>query len=615
VIDARLGVSHRAGLDDAGAQQARDHGAQQRRVLVMAGLLVAAATAWRAWWMRGTWFYLDDLPMLAHGATDRLTVGNLMSPYVGHLMPGGRAVTWVLVRTFHMDYLPFAAAMVVLFALAGAGMVRLLVVLFGKRPGILPPLAVFLFSPLLTASTLWWAAGVNQLPALVSITWGTAAHVAYLRSRRLRDLVATVAWIAFGLAFTELALLTYVFIAILTVVYFCTGNLTSRYRQILAEQRRSLVTHAAVVAGYFALYSSTFSAQTTKGPHPALTSYFVEMGAKGFASAAIGGPLSWVKVWSAQFEVHPSGWFQLLAWLVLAGILLAAEGSRTRSVRAAVLPLTALTVQVALMYVGRAVFGPALGLDVRYLFDLAPAFALFLGLAFLPVVGSAESASKKTRHWFFDDPRMVAAALFAFVVLSSVSTSSHPLRYPVSNNPKPYFTTVRSELADHSGPLQMANASIPPMIFSGLEARYGMMLKVLSDRITSPVPAIDDVWVTDAHGHLEPLQLKPVRREDRAGISNTTCPFAAMDGRVDVPLDGPVMGYGWTLQIAYTSSKAGTGTISVGGVRTRTRLPAGQHVITLPGDAQYGSIRVSGIDPETRFCVQHVTMGTIQLDY
>jgi hypothetical protein len=553
--------------------------------------------------------------MLAHAANDPMSINSLMSPYIGHLMPGGRAVTWVLARIFHMSYLPFAATMLVLFALAGAGMARLLVVLFGRRPGILPPLVVFLFSPLLTASTLWWAAGINQLPALVSITWGLASHVVYLRSRRTRDLVATIGWITVGLVFTELALLTYVFIAVLTAAYFTTGSLTSRYRQILAEQRVSLVTHAAVVSGYFILYSSTFSGQRTTGPRPALTSYFVEMGAKGFASAAVGGPLTWVKVWSAQFEVHPSGWFQLLAWFVLAGILLAAEGSRTRSVRAAVLPLAALIVQVALMYVGRAVFGPALGLDVRYLFDLAPAFALFLGLAFLPVVGSAESASTKNRHWFFDDPRMIASALFGFVVLSSVSTSSHPLRYPVSNNPKAYFTTVRSEVADHSGPLQMANASIPPEFFSGLEARYGMMLKVLSDRFTSPVPAIDDLWVTDVHGHLEPMQLKPVRHEDPARTQGTTCPFGAANGRVAVPLDGPVMGYGWTLQIEYTSSSAVAGTISVGGVHTRTRFPAGQHVVTLPGDAQYDSVRISGIDLDDRFCVQHVTLGTIRLDY
>lgn len=612
-------MGRRRGPDQVGSRKARDRAAEQRRILVLAGLLVATAVGWRAWWMRGTWFYLDDLPMLTHGANDRLTVHNLMNPYFGHLMPGGRAVTWVLARTFHMEYLPFATTMLVLFALAGAGMVRLLLVLFGARAGILPPLVVFLFSPLLTASTLWWAAGINQLPALVSITWGTAAHLTYLRSRRRHDLIAAVGWIAAGLVFTELALLTYVFIAVLTAVYFAAGTLTERYRQILTEQRPALVAHAAVVAGYFALYSSTFSAQTSKGPHPALTSYFIEMGAKGFASASVGGPLNWVKVWSAQFEVHPPGWFQLLAWFLLGGIVLAAEGSRKRSIRATILPLAALAVQVLLMYAGRAVFGPALGLDVRYLFDLAPAFALFLGLAFLPVVGSAESAERKTRHWFVDQPRLVTVTVLLFLVLSSLSTAHHPLRYPTSNNPKPYFTTVQSQLAEHAGTLQMASVPIPPDLFSGTfsgdDSRYAAMFKILSSRFTSRVPAIDNLWVTDVHGRLEPPRLKPVRREDRTRSDGTTCPFEAANGRVAVPLDGPVMGYGWTLQISYTSSEAVNGTISIGGVHTKTRLPAGQHVVTLPGDAQYDSVRISGIELGTRFCVQHVVLGTIQLDY
>ena len=50
-------------------------------------------------------------------------------------------------------------------AAASIGCLRLLRYTFGERLGILPPLALYLFSVITLPAFIWWAAGINQLPA------------------------------------------------------------------------------------------------------------------------------------------------------------------------------------------------------------------------------------------------------------------------------------------------------------------------------------------------------------------------------------------------------------------------------------------------------------------
>ncbi len=127
-----------------------------------ATLVILLSTLFRAWTLRGTWFYVDDFPMLSLAANEPLTGSYLTRSYLGHLMPGGRLFIWVATQVAPSDYTPFVLATLGLFALAGVGMAKLLVNLFGIRWGILPPLVVFSMTAMLSATTLWWAAAVNQ---------------------------------------------------------------------------------------------------------------------------------------------------------------------------------------------------------------------------------------------------------------------------------------------------------------------------------------------------------------------------------------------------------------------------------------------------------------------
>ena len=63
-----------------------------------------------------------------------------------------------------------------------------LVRLFGVRPGIPPPLCVYLFGSISAPVAIWWAAGVNQLPMQAALFWSIACFVPYLRTHRVRHL-------------------------------------------------------------------------------------------------------------------------------------------------------------------------------------------------------------------------------------------------------------------------------------------------------------------------------------------------------------------------------------------------------------------------------------------
>ena len=86
-----------------------------------------------------------------------------MTPHSGHLMPLGRLLIDLSVAGGLFSW-PATAAVTIAFqaaiALAAVWMLR---TLFGLRWGIVPPLLVFLFSPVTMPATVWWAAALNQL--------------------------------------------------------------------------------------------------------------------------------------------------------------------------------------------------------------------------------------------------------------------------------------------------------------------------------------------------------------------------------------------------------------------------------------------------------------------
>ncbi|HEY0952601.1 hypothetical protein [Nocardioides sp.] len=583
------------------------------RVLVGGTLLIVAAVGFRTWAAAQTWFYVDDFPIVATAAHDGIGPRALVEPYIGHVMPAGRVAAWLTTVGRPYDYPVAIAELMVLFALASAGLLRLLRTLFGPHPAVLLLLAYFLASPWLISLTSWWAAGINHLPALVATVWATDAAVRYLREPRGRDLAASIAWVCFGLAFAELALLAYLPLVLISVCYFATGSLAERIRHLWRTRRPLVVGHGLVVAAYSAIYLATaWSPQDAPDGGVPWREYFVNVLGTVVPSAAIGGPVRWHQVWAAQFDVDPPTIVRLAGLLAVAGVFSLAALTRDRALRAWSIPLAQLLVLVALMAKTRVVFGPSFILDLRFTTPLAVGIPLAIGLAFLPVRDALEGSERRQPHWLVDRPAPALLATAVVVALSVRSAATFPLLHvPQEESPRAYFAALEHDLDEHEGPVDLVDDHLPGYVFSGPEGVHSIALSQYGDRVRFPTVLQDEFYVVDQSGHLVEPDLDVARRSGpppRAG----GCTGHLVDGgtRGVIPLDGPVFGAVWRLRIEYTASTATPVRITRGEATTEASLLDGTHLIELSGAGQYESIGVAPTDPGAQVCVHEVEVGT-----
>src|SRR5215471_11795597 len=135
-------------------------------------------------------------------------------------MIGPRAIAWLLVRASLYDWKLASGVVLVLQACASLAALRVLRTLFGNRPVILLPLAVYLLTPLTIAGLGWMTAALESVPLQLATFMAINAHVCYVRSGHLRHLAAAAGWVAFGLAFFEKALVLPLLLLAITAAFF-----------------------------------------------------------------------------------------------------------------------------------------------------------------------------------------------------------------------------------------------------------------------------------------------------------------------------------------------------------------------------------------------------------
>lgn len=578
--------------------------------------MVAAQLSFRSWASFNAWFQLDDLAFLSRVINEPFGWDLLFAPYNSHLMPGGFLLTWINTELAPWTYWPFAAEMMALQLVADIGAVVFLVSAFGRRPGILPPLAIFLFTIFTLPADLWWAVGVNQLASLIAIFWGGWTHLRYLRTRRLRWAVATALITVAALAFQERAILVYLVYAFIALGYFAKGDLVERVREIFQRYRSGVLLHAVTALGYLTIYGAAameFDPGTSQDQP--LAPLITEMGGRAVATGLLGGPLRWGYGSDALGVPSP---YELSVW-VAAGLLaylgFVLSKSRANSKRVWWLFGAMLACQMVLVSASRSfLVGPQVGRDYRYTTEIAPVAAICLALAVMPLIGAVERVRTERRSAFLDQPARVALATLAVVGLATYSSVTYVRAWIAEDGSRQYFTNVRSDLTSASTPIPLLDAPVPARLFPGFQFGYpanmsSRLFGAWDEHVYYPDAANDRLYIASQQGHIKPVLISPVRR---AAVSdNSECPYPVQRGRVSVPLDGPVLGIEWWVRITYASEDPVGMTITAGDRQHEIDALAGLHSMffTAKGDG-FDQIDFRLDDPRGDVCISELELGT-----
>jgi hypothetical protein len=575
--------------------------------------LIAVQLAFRAWALWGSWFYFDDLAFMSQAMNGPPDLGFLFQSYGGHLMPAGFASVWVLTELAPYQWWPWALFLLALQALAGVGMLRLLLSLFGRRPLVLALLAGFLFYVFTLPAGVWWAAGVNQLPMLVALVFGLHAFVEHLRSHRVRPLVGALAWTIVGLAFYEKTLLVIGVYAVVAIAYFCSGDTPTRLRSLWNTYRLAVVSFAVLGAAYLALYAWQGLEQSGDGTASSGWAYLAwNLVMVSFATAIIGGPLHWDAVGAGSLA-SPFSVLQVAGWVAVVGAVYYAYRTRAQSLRAW-LPLAfTLTCNVALLVGARAaVVGPAIGLEYRYQPESAALFVIGVGLALVPLVDAPERNDERPGVLLVDRmPWVVPAVATLVCVLAAVSSLQYVRTWQQENPSRAYFETVQDQLESAGQPVRLVDSTVPQTLLWSYrfpENTYSHMFRPWEEHTTYPGAVVDDLGIFDDQGVLGTMSVLPAREmQPREG-----CGYRISGTKTSIPLNGPVFGSGWWVAAEYTAAEESDVLVRAGDSSHEIGLPAGEHTLLFSVEGSLRSIEMSndGGTAPADLCVTSLALGS-----
>jgi hypothetical protein len=597
--------------------------ATPRKVLAAALAMIVAQLAFRAWALSGSWYRFDDANFMSKLMSDGLSADLLFHGFAGHLMPGAFALTaW----NFSLD--PYAwvypaVELLVLQAVASLGALVFCCSAFGVRRGILPPLALFLFSSISLPAFLTWGPGITQLPFLAAIFWGSWAHLNYLRTRRfgwaLLTMLITLAAIAFG----EKAMLLFWPYAVLALGWFATGDVLARMRTIVGRYLPGVLLYGVVAIGSVVAYL-TLGAASSKAAGSSDANGFATVAQRflfeSWAPGVVGGPLRW-----EWLEGNSAGWAQpgavvsVLAVGVLA--LLTYELGRTRSIalRAWWLVGGIVVIDIALITGIRAgSVGADIALAYRYLTDTIAVTAMALALATLPLRGAVETLAPTRTSPFLDVPKRVAVATAVVTGLGLFSSYSYAQGWHDDDHTRRYIDTVRADLAGVEEPLPMADGPVPQWMIWGASYPYNQVSRVLrplDDKMAFPRASTDHLYMVDDKGHIRPAAVDPERRSVGAvdqSPSLDQCPLRVRQTGLQVALDGGVHGAGWWIRVSYAAGTkdAGRMRVTAGDSSYDVEIEPGYRSLYLRTDeGRFDTVGFQSLTPGSKPCVSGIEVG------
>lgn len=602
-----------------------------RGVTTSAIVLIAAQLIWRATLLRHANFFQDDYQLIEQASGESFGWHYLMQIHSVHLMPGVFLLVKIVTAISPYSWPWAAVTTLVLQLLAGLAVLRMLRALFGTRPAILAPLALFLLTPLTIAALGWWAAALNVLPAEVAAAMAVAAHVDYLRGGKRGRAVAEVAWVVAGLLFFEKAVAIPVLLLALTVCYFGSNGRPGPLRGALGATLRShwrlWAAYAGVVAGYGVLYLTSKTGAVKIG-----TVSPVSHAALGFAGRLIfqtfvpgvfGGPWQWYAPPQNSYGwATPAGSAVWLTCIAMALVVLATVRYRARAERAWLILLGWLVVaDVAPMIAGRlnglnyqtiVVFAQ----DTRYVADAAPVLALCVALAFIPLDGETDPLRKPVR--FPPVRRLASVAGGAAIIVASLVSTQQYTGFLKGGEAQTYLSNARQALRSGQSLQGFVDTyAMPDMILNSFGA-YGYVSQVLApladgaqrQAMASGAAALNNAVAFAPDGRLRPL-VDATDPSAPLGPSNGFGQCAGGSRPTSITVSLP-KSLDWSLYVVRLDFTDGSpASVDFGfGLGSRTlKLPSSLHRVYFGIVGNGNTVVLSKIASTSGFCVSRVSVG------
>lgn len=592
----------------------RERAAALTHPVIAVGLgLIALQLIFRAWAVYPSWFYADDHYLLYDATHDSLSADYLLRPYDSQFMPLGRFVAWMVVGSgrAQWNWASAATGTLVFQSLASLAFLWMLATLFGRRWGILAPLALYLSSALTIPAFMWWAASLNQLPLQIALPVAVGAWVRYLRTGALGWLGACVGAVGFGLLAYVKAILIVPLLAYLMVTLFCVGGPFERVRMAVRFYWPAGVIFAFLGSGFTAYYVAQVPSVVVKGQDMPVLGLAESMLGNTLPAATLGGPIWWASFNPPVATAAPPDVLVSASWVMIALFIIYLWLTRERTGRVWIMVSAyALGAYLVLLTTRAPIVGPIAGAELRYLTDVLPVIVLGLAMAAMPVRGALEPSAHRADPFLTRQlgARTAIAATVAVSATGMLSTVRYIDGWHHHNPGADYFRTAAQDLANLDDPA-FAPQVVPASIIPGFRYPYNSTDRLLTlgpSSVDFP-EATDRLLVLDESGHVRRALIQPGVVSEDGPVEG--CGWRISDGAGDIPLTGRTFSWDWWMRIGYLSSDSTPVTITTSTDTVSAKLQPGVNSLYVRIDGSFDEITISGLDDGVTLCVDAVEVG------
>jgi hypothetical protein len=598
--DGRAADDRRRRLDDEPEVDWSSQLATLRRHQVTLGslALIVVTLIWKVVFLSHYFFRQDDFWIFDTALKSGLNWGLFGRTWgAGQFIPGPVALSWMLSRGALYNWTAGAGVEFVMIAGASLAAWRLLRTLFGNRPAILLPLALYLVCPLTFPAYSWWIAGVETIPLQIAIFTALTSHVHYVWTGRYRHAVATAAWLVFGLIFFEKALVIPLLLFAVTAGFLVGGKrLMPATWQSVTRFWRAWLLYLGVVASYGVVLALALRSSTVKPGTPssagAVGTFSWGLVHRTLLPGLLGGPWHWYHtVGSVYAFASPPSWLAWASLIVVLGIIAATIVTRTRAWRAwAILASWVVLADMVPVIIGRLqVPGVAwiFGMETRYVADASAVLLVVIGLACWPLAAPAAdgaAAPKRRREFFTGRWKPAAVAMVAVIAVSSVWSVQRFASLTAGAPAKTYIANATRALELAPSGTVILDRQVPPAVMLGIyhhDSDASVVLGPLSHRgdqitwITTPVGNIGGLKLFGSDGRLYPAAIFGTSTGKFAGARDCV---TARRTQVVLAFPRPSVSYARVLRLDYKASAAMAGqtvTVTYGGLTRQLVLRAG----------------------------------------